>query len=331
VRWVDRGRGNIYEAREDDLGVATLSNTVLPRMYSSAWNKNLTAFIGSILESADSIPSTVYAALIPVKSQKTGASSTAAMPVSNSSVTPFSLQGKNLSGNVVAYAESPKKDKVFLLMDTGSGSTGYVASFDGSGMTQIFSTPLTQINVDWPSDNIIAINTKGAADQGGFLYFVNPATGVWTKVVGPLPGLSAKVSHDGKYVLLSAAGDSNNILTSVYNVQKGTGLDTGIRTIADKCAWGNFYKDLVYCGVPSQPASAEYPDDWYKGNVSFSDKIWQVSASTGEVHMISSIVDQSDRLIDAFTLGLDPKDNYLFFMNKKDLSFWSLDLVNTKQ
>jgi hypothetical protein len=72
---------------------------------------------------------------------------------------------------------------------------------------------------------------------------------------------------------------------------------------------------------------ATYPDDWYKGTVSFVDKIWQVSATTGEVHLISSIVDTSDRIIDAFNLGLDEKDRFLIFMNKNDLSLWSLDLT----
>jgi hypothetical protein len=101
-----------------------------------------------------------------------------------------------------------------------------------------------------------------------------------------------------------------------------------VNTLADKCVWGNFYKEIVYCAVPSQPIAALYPDDWYKGNVSFTDKIWQINASTEEIHLVSPIVDQSDRTIDAFNLGLDTRDDFLFFMNKKDLSLWSFDLVS---
>jgi hypothetical protein len=85
---------------------------------------------------------------------------------------------------------------------------------------------------------------------------------------------------------------------------------------------------MVYCAVPSQPIKAIYPDDWYKGTISFIDKIWQSNATTGEIKLISSIVDTSDRVIDAFNLGLDPKDDFLIFMNKNDLSLWSLDLVS---
>ena len=103
-----------------------------------------------------------------------------------------------------------------------------------------------------------------------------------------------------------------------------------VQTLADKCTWGNFYKNLVYCAVPSRSVAGSYPEDWYTGIVSFSDKIWQINATTGEVKLVSNIIGQSDRPIDGFNLSTDSKDNFLFFMNKTDLSLWSLDLVNSK-
>ncbi|MBU6232354.1 hypothetical protein KGP36_07005, partial [Patescibacteria group bacterium] len=64
VRWIDRGRGNVIEAREDSLGLTTISNTVLPRIYESAWNKNLTSFVGGMLETDTGIPTFVYANIV---------------------------------------------------------------------------------------------------------------------------------------------------------------------------------------------------------------------------------------------------------------------------
>ena len=327
VRWIDRGRGNILEARSDTLDIQTISNTLLPRVYTSVWNANLTAFVASLLPDNASAPTTVYANLVKQSSPASTASSTP----SSSFLTPYALKGSSLPDGIIGYAVSPRKNQVFFLIAENGGSAGYIASFDGTSMTKIFTTPLTQLNVDWPADNDIAITTKGAANAQGYLYLVDPKTGIWTKAIGPLPGFSAKVSHDAKYAIISAAGNANNMVTAIYDLQRGTDTDAVIRTLADKCAWGNFYKDLVYCGVPSQQIAGTYPDDWYKGSVSFTDKIWQINAETGELHLVSSIVDQSDRVIDAFNLGLDPKDNYLFFMDKNDLSFWSLDLVDQQQ
>lgn len=318
IRWIDRGRGNIYETRSNSLDTTTLSNTIVPMTYWSAWNKNLTAFISSLLQDGSDETSTVYAEL------RTQTSTTTA---DGTSVTPFELKGKNLPSTIASFAVSPKKDKVFLFSVEGGRGIGYTAPFNGGAAAQIFDTPLTQVNVDWPEDNTIAITTKGTASQSGFLYFVDPKTGVWKKILGPVPGLSAKVSRDAKYAIISAAGN-NGPLTSIYDIAKKTGTDAVIRTLADKCAWGNFYKDIVYCGVPSAPVPGTYPDDWYKGTLSTADKIWQVKAPTGEVHLIAPIADEAGRPVDTFNLGLDDKDAYLFFMNKNDLSFWSLDLVS---
>ncbi|MDE2038327.1 MAG: hypothetical protein KGI69_03880 [Patescibacteria group bacterium] len=328
VRWVDRGRGNIYQATYDSANITTLSNTVVPRIYGSVWDRNLVSFIGSLFQSGDTAPSTVYAQLVAQATST--ASAQASSSPDSASLTPYVLRGKNIPGDVVSYAASPDGKSIFMFAVQNGEGIGYTAPFNGGTATQIFTTPLTQASVDWPAPNIISITTAGSAYEPGYLYFVDPKTGVWKKVIGPLPGLSAKVSHDGKYAILSATGNKNNVVTSIYSVASSTGTDAVIRTLADKCAWGDFYKDVVYCGVPSQAVPGTYPDDWYKGTLSTNDQIWQVDAATGAVHLVSPIISQSDRVIDAFDLSLDPKDDYLFFMNKNDLSLWSLDLVRSQ-
>lgn len=318
VRWIDRGRGNILEAKSDSNEITTLSNTILPRMYDSIWDKNLTAIIGSILPSNTDTPTTVYAKL-----NKQLATTTA---TSSENVTPFYLRGKNLPDNMLGYAVAPKGDKIFMLIKENNQSAGYIANFDGTSVTKIFTNPITQVKVEWPEDSTIAITTKASAGSSGYLYFINPKTGIWNKILGPITGLSTKVSHDGKRILASATGRDGGIITNIYNVGTTTPEDTTLRTLAEKCTWGKFYKELVYCATPSTPTSAVYPDDWYKGTITSYDKIWQLNAKNSDIRLVSSLINQADRTINAFNLNTDPKDDYLFFMNKDDLSFWSLDL-----
>ena len=325
VRWVDRGRGNILEAREDSWNIQTLSNTLVPRIYESAWNKDLSAFVASLLPSGSNVPTIVYANL---KRNPVGTSSTDFNPIN---LSPFDLQGLSLPTGIVSYAISPKKDKLFFFSVQNGRGIGYTSAATGGTLTQLFDSPLTQVQVSWPEDNTIAIVTNGNAKENGFLYFVNPKTGAWTKVIGPVFGLSATVSHDAKYVFVSGTGDNNNILSYIYSVAKNTYNDAIVQTLADKCSWGNFYKAVVYCGVPSRPTEAIYPDDWYQGTVSLSDKLWQINAETGELKQLSAITDQSDRTIDSFNVSTDTKDNFLLFMNKDDLSLWSLDLVRSNK
>ncbi|MES2216112.1 MAG: hypothetical protein V4481_02340 [Patescibacteria group bacterium] len=312
VRWVDRGRGNIYEASGASLEIQTLSNTVVPRIYESAWNRNGTAFIASMLPENASTPTSVY-----VELQKQISSST----------TSYTLKGKNLPSNTLTYAVSPKGDKLVLLLDEGSEAVGYTSTFSGQSLTRLFSTPLKQVTIEWPEESFMTLTTKPSYSQDGFLYFISSKTGTMKKVLGPLAGLSTKVSRDGRFVLESyVEGTSHELHTSIYTVAKNASAVTGFVTLADKCVWGNFYKDVLYCGVPTQPPTGLYPDDWYIGSMSFKDKIWQANATTGELKLVSALSGQN-RSIDAYDLGLDRNDNYLFFINKDDLTLWSLDLV----
>ncbi len=329
IRWIDRGRGNIYEARKDSGTITTLSNTILPKMYESVWNRNLNAFIGSILDE-ESLPNTLYAeikissARLTTNGQSNASSSQTIRPEID--VTPYELKGKNLPKNMIGYAVSPDGKQIFMLVNESNNGIGYIANFDGTSVKKIFTTPLTKLNVEWPETNTIALTTKGTASEPGFLYFVNPKTGQWKKILGPIFGLSTKVSHDAKYVIFSATGRNQTLVTSIYPIGKNTPVDPMVKTLVDKCAWGNFHKNVVYCATPVDISLATYPDDWYRGSVSFTDKIWQIDATNGEVHLVADIVDESDRLIDAFNLGLDSEDSTLIFMNKNDLSLWSYDL-----
>ena len=324
VRWIDRGRGNVYQAESDKLGTGLVSNTILPRMYESSWNRDLSGFIGSLLTENEDASTVVYAGLKVRPAGETASSSNASDQVSQA--TPYELKGNNLPDKTLAFAVSPDGKKVFMLIGEGTDAGGYVANFDGTAVKKIFSTPLTEVNADWPSASIIALTTKGSAGTPGYLYFVDPVSGVWHKILGPMAGLSAKTSHDGRYVIASYAATNQTLGTAIYKVGSAAATDPLVRTLADKCAWGNYYLSLVYCAVPVSLDPASYPDDWYRGAVSFTDKIWQINASTGEVHLVTSIVDQSDRIIDAFNLGLDNRDDFLYFMNKNDLSLWSYDL-----
>ena len=98
------------------------------------------------------------------------------------------------------------------------------------------------------------------------------------------------------------------------------------KTLSDKCAWSKIKKDELFCGVPTEIPDAIYPDDWYKGSISFIDQIWHVNATTGEVHLLANLTQLSNKAIDVIDLALDPKENTLYFINKEDLNLWALDL-----
>ena len=317
IRWIDRGTGRVYQAYADNTAVDQLSSTLIPAVYATYWNKATTAFLlQSLNEDSDAITS-FYGTLYPTST-------------STSTTTPsrFEIRGTPLPTTTTGIAVSPAGDKVFTLnKNTSGGSTGYISQFNGAKNTAIFTTPLSDLNIDWPASTTIVVATKGYSKSAGFLYSIDQKTGIFNKIIGGIAGLSALVSKDATQVLYTSS-NGVGISSFVYNIKSGKTQNLLFNTMPEKCVWSSTAKNIVFCAVPSDIPAASYPEDWYKGNVSFSDSVWEVDTITGDAHIITDLLKSSGQTIDATNLTLDPNENFLYFINKKDLSLWSLSLAN---
>ncbi len=144
-------------------------------------------------------------------------------------------------------------------------------------------------------------------------------------VLGGIKGLTGKMSRDTNKLIYSYKVQ-NTFGTSLLNLKDNSSQETIFRTLSEKCVWSTLRKNELYCAVPTEIPDAVYPDDWYKGKVSFTDQIWYLDTNTGEVHLVANLIKLSNQLIDATNLMLDPKENTLYFINKRDLNLWALDL-----
>lgn len=332
VRWIDRGTGYVYQASSNSLAITELSNTTVPMIYQSFWNRNLNAFIFQSLDDTTNAITNFYTVLSPM-SQTTPVTGTTTMSASStlSTNTPYQLRGEPLPSNISEIAINPEHTSVFTLALSAdsavdSSGIGSISQFDGSKKTEIFNTPLTQVNAEWPADNTIALTTKGSATEPGFLYFVNPKTGVFSNILANTKGLDTLTNHDASLVLYSASGGTNGLTTSIYDIKAGTTQILAFNTLPEKCSWSSINKDDLICAVPSSIPSAQYPDAWYQGTIAFSDSIWEINITTGEVHELADLASLSGKQIDAENLTLDSKENFLYFINKRDLTLWSLSL-----
>ena len=310
-RFIDRGTGHIYEADSLSSQINKISNTTLPKTYESYWNKNLTAFVTRYLKDDGDDITNFYAEL-----RSTGTST---------AVTPFEIKGRYLSTDIDQITVSPNKDKIFAWNIDNDRGVGYISAFDEKSRVKIYDTPMTQVIIDWPETNNISITTKASAVANGYTYIIDTKTGIMKKIFGGVRGLSAKVSRDLSTVIYSGS-KINGFGTSLFNIKNSISQEMPLKTLVDKCVWSSIRKNEVYCAVPTEIPDGIYPDDWYKGNVLFIDKIWHLDTATGEVHLLADLLNLSDKLIDATDLALDEKENFLYFINKRDLTAWSLDL-----
>jgi hypothetical protein len=99
-----------------------------------------------------------------------------------------------------------------------------------------------------------------------------------------------------------------------------------VATITDKCVWTTD-DSAIYCGVPvDPPTSYNYPDDWYQGAMSFSDRIWKIQVAGRYAQFVLDFTKENKIPLDAEALAVDPLTTTLVFINKNDGSLWKYSL-----
>lgn len=304
VVYVDRATGNIYEINPDGEERNRVSNTTIPKIFETHFSASGDNFILRYLSSDNGDES--------VRNFLAGFGGVI------STSTAISIDGIFLPSDISSVAISPQEDKIFYTYKQGEYTIGITADFHDKKQKQIFSSPFGEWSVLWPSKNIITLLTRPSGKADGFFYSLDVKTGKFTKILGKIDGLDAKMDASGENVIYSEAGQ-NSVKTGVYNLKKNEKNEFSLSTLAEKCVFSNT-SAYVYCAVPISLPVALYPDEWYQGLVSFSDIIWRIDLSDMSTEILSGI--END--FDATNLFLSSNEDYLFFINKKDSSLWSL-------
>ena len=315
IRYIDRGLGHIYELGATSTEIEKISNTTIPRVYESYWNKNLNQVVLRYIKANTDEIVNFFGEIRPVKLSST----------TDQNTTKYEVKGKFLSKNISNVTVSPKGDRIFYTEVIDNKTIGYISNFDDTKRVKVFDSPLIYINIDWPEENTLIMSTKPSGSSYGYIYSINIKNGSQKKIFDGKNGFSAKISRDLKRIMYSTTYQ-DTFKTYVYDISKNKNSEVIFNTLVDKCVWSNIRKNEAYCAVPNSVPKGYYPDDWYMGKTLFTDQIWHIDTESGEVHLLSDPLIDSSVKIDATKLVLDPKENYLYFINKQDLSLWSLEI-----
>jgi len=231
------------------------------------------------------------------------------------------MEGIFLPLNTVAAASSPEEEKMFYLLE-GKTTVGIVSDFENKNQKEIFYSPFGEFLTDWPSKNTITLLTKPTAYSEGYFYRLNPNTSSFVKVLGDIKGLTALYSPFGDLIIYGQS-EGSGLSTKMFDINKGTSLNFNYQTLPEKCLWSPASEDIIFCAVPVEIPYGRYPDDWYKGIVQFTDRLWQINIADGS----TQIVLEGGEL-DMINLFSNKTADFIFFQNKKDGTLWSLQINN---
>jgi peptidoglycan hydrolase-like protein with peptidoglycan-binding domain len=226
------------------------------------------------------------------------------------------ITGDFMPEGILRGTVSPDGTQVFYLKPTLTGVVGMISTITGKNERQVFSSPLTEWKPQWINDTTITMTTLPSSEADGYLYFLNPVTGDFQKILGPVRGLTTLSNPSGTTLLLSSTANKT-ISLATYTVATGVQTPRDLNTLTDKCVWQN--DTIVVCAVPQKLTTGQYPDDWYQGNISFADAFWSIDTTQNTTLNLFT----PGEAFDAYRLVLSPDANYLYFINRLNGSLWS--------
>ncbi len=302
LRFVDSATAHIYDVRKGETP-SKISNVTIPQIKEALWGKDGKNLVLRYLKEDASIQS--FGATVSTSSISTAISG---------SFLPSEIKAIGVSDTKVLYANPGRV----------SGSI-YLADITGNKRTEVFNSTFTDWALSFENQKTAFIYTKPSGLVEGTGFILDITSGVATKMSGTALGLEGTISPSAEHVFVSYT-DGSTIGSSIYSIKNKTYTGITPGTLASKCAWSQADSKKIYCAIPKDINPGTYPDDWYKGLVSFSDGIWGINVETGEMELLLDPVLEG-QIFDVSKLVIGPQDKEIAITNKKDLSLWLLTLT----
>lgn len=302
ARYVDRASGNIYESSLEHVSNKRITLTTLPKIQEALFTSSSTVVLRSVEE--NNVIQTLYGKVAATSSEELRPLLTSPLP---QNITWVSTRGNNI---------------FYLEKDEADGAAGFLTNIEKKTSSRIFSYPLSEWIPKLVEGNKVFLQTKASAYMTGGLFLLsNNSTNPAPLLLGGY-GLAALPNDKGTKALISqTVGGLPQLSLLDVATKRLSSLPLG--TFAEKCTWGSASSSVAYCMMPVSMENGIYPDEWYSGEKGTKDVLWKVDTVTGNLTLIDKL---EDKEIDGIKLAVSAEDRYLLFINKKDLSLWSIRL-----
>ncbi len=307
LRYAERATGNIYQAFADKLDERKFTTTIIPQIHEAFFGNHGDSVIFRYLKT-DGRTIETFAGILPKEVLGADSANT-------------SLKGIFLPENISDMTISRDTSRMFYIFSSGTNAVGISAGLAGEKRIQLFDSPFTEWLSEWPNSRMVTLTTKPSANVPGYMYGIDPNLKDFNKILGGIPGLTTLTSPSGRLI----AYGNRDLTLYLYDTGTGNTQVLPAKTLPEKCVWGKL-SETLYCAVPKFVLNDEYPDAWYRDEISFSDSIWKIDVKTGTYTVIADVYTLAGEDADGIKLALDEAEKYLFFINKKDFKLWEIAL-----
>ncbi len=305
ARFVMADSGHIFDLTLDSPGaVATpVSNTTIPGIAKVSWSE---AGRGALVQYLDAAT---------IKTAHFG------LPGVASSSTAVKIQF--LQNNITSLAVSPDGANVAFLIKTSAGADGYTARADGGGIKKLFSLPLSQLSLSWPSAaTLLAVSAPAASVSGG-AFVIDAKSGAASPLLFA-EGLSVVADKLFSRLIYQTAGAQK----ATYLLDTKTGIATPLSfdPLPEQCIFSNVSNTTMFCAAPMQYVTPDYIDQRHQGLSSAREALFSFNLLTSRTTLLANPGTDGGEPSEIAELSLSPHDTYALFIRRGDRSLWGVRL-----
>ena len=320
ARYISASDGHVYDLPLDSPGAVprTVSNTTIPGISRVLWSKNGTVAVAQYIDSSTTVRT------LSLQFSMSSATSSASRTPTGIHFFPDNLRGIAISPDGASLA--------YLKASPGGGVDGFTAPISGVGEKKIFSFPLSQVALSWPSVGSFLLYTKSAAGVPGVAFSIDAKSGATERLISA-SGLTAGMNPAAS-VLVYTTDAGASVRTFVEYLRTGAVRSLSLSAITfgplfpEKCSWSAASSAMLYCAAEqSVNTPSGFLDLWYQGRASAPDSLLSLDTSSGTTTVLavpSSFV--GAEAPDIIALGGSPDGKYLFFITKHTRTLWGVRL-----
>lgn len=318
ARFVMQHNGHVLDLAIDSPGsvARAVSNTTIPGAQRVEWSMQQIAgrqvAAGAVLQYIDSGAIKTVALTFP---SATTSTSTRQAPA----------RIQFLPDNLRAMAASPDGLSLTYLVSTANGSDGYIARADGTNPKRLFSFPLSQMTLSWPSTGTLLATSKAATDVPGIAFSIAAATGAVTPILYA-EGLTT-TADTGLTQIVYQSATAQSRFTHAHNTKTNLDRPLSFDPIPEKCIWSRTLEAMMYCAVPLSYTGPQYVDLWHQGAAAAADSIVAYDLLTGETTILATPGGADGGVAsDIMQMALSADEKYILFVSKGARSLWGVRL-----
>lgn len=292
--YVEAGTGHVYSINIDSGEEVRISGTTIPQAYEAA-----------ISAKGD------FVAITEVSNAKDKLLILGSLSATTSSFT-------EKFNEIVQDFSFGDSDELLYSVEEAQGIAAYSYNLNTSVKKNIFTLPYHEATIQWgtKAKGTHYAFPKTSFALEGFLYEIN--NGKINRL--PIDGFGFSALANKEIVLFTAV-TKEKPTSFIYN--RSTGMKKALNTVVmpEKCSISETGV-IFYCAHEPIDVPYQFPDDWYKGVLSFKDSLWEMNEAEFTSTKLVDTLTESGREIDGINLSTGTNTKALYFINKNDSTLW---------